>query len=198
MRTYRSNYRSTFLYISMSFIAIAFVMGCSNEPVDLTGRAGDGTDTIEPPDEDADLLVNTWALTDVQLSDAVAQFKILGSTVTEDATGEGSAYNLQVTFDKDGSLTSMGSYVQSISIQQGLGTIDESREIKAEDIFGAGMWSRTETILTLSDGAESQDAEILELTENTLILRIETVQTDTINGIPVTLTGIITASFDKA
>ena len=197
MTVLKKPHTRTLIYFLLSLLAIITVTSCSNEPIDLTGRSDGGdTDTIEAPDEDADLIVNTWELTDVQLSDATAQLQLGNQTITQEATGTGSEYDLQVTFDEDGNLTSMGSYVQSISVKLGLQVLDETREIKAEDLLGSGTWSRTETLLTLNEGTESQEIEIVELTENNLILRINTIQTETVEGIPVTLIGTVTASFN--
>ena len=180
------------LFYSIIFFAAALIQGCENEPVDLTGKPTG----VDPPEEEVDLLVNTWNLTDVQIEDATASLKINGVAFPpQPVTGVGSAYDLQLTFAENGSLTSMGSYSQTISLTLGLQSIDETREIKASEFLGSGTWTRTEIMLTIDNQIQVQEVKIIELTANSLILQLTTTQTDTISGVPVTLTGTITASF---
>ncbi len=196
MNTFKSSYLvSRFLPILMVFGVFVFE-GCSNEPVDLNGMPGAvDPPVIDPPENEA-LIINNWDLKDVQLKDATAQFEVAGNKLPPDpVTGMGSEYDLQLKFNEDSTVTSTGSYVQTVTVQFGLQAIDESRPITAADFLGSGTWSLTDTTLTIDNGTEVAAIDILELTEESLILQLETTQSDVINGVPVTLKGTIVATF---
>lgn len=190
MHSLNKNHIKSIIPVFAVLLFMVLLQACSNEPVDLTGAGG-----TDDPTEKTDLIVNNWELKEVKLSDAFAEIEVLGSTISRPATGEGSAYDLKLVFNKDGKVSSTGSYIQSIKVDLGVFDLDESQEIKSEDFLGSGTWSRSETVLTLDNGVEVQEIQILELTENSLTLWLTTTQFVTRNNTSIRLTGTLTASF---
>ncbi|MGB3775187.1 MAG: hypothetical protein WA951_08025, partial [Leeuwenhoekiella sp.] len=121
----------------LSFLSIFLIVACDNEPIDFTERAA------PDPEPEIDLIVGDWNLNDVTISDATASFNAGGIPVTVPVTGDGSEYDLQLTFTEENMLNATGSYLQSVSLSLGPQTIDQQQVVQASDLLTIGTWTRT-------------------------------------------------------
>ena len=144
------------------------------------------------------LIVGNWELTEVVISDAIASFDVVGIPVTASVTGSGSNYNLLLVFTEDNKVNATGSYLQNVSLQLGPQPYDQQQEIQASDFLNSGKWSRTTSELTINNGVLDQKIIILKLDDTALQLQLTIIQTQTIQDIPMTITGTITQIFARS
>ncbi|MGB3775005.1 MAG: hypothetical protein WA951_07075, partial [Leeuwenhoekiella sp.] len=88
-------------------------------------------------------------------------------------------------------------YLQSVSLSLGPQTIDQQQVVQASDLLTTGTWTRTTALLTVDNGTETQELNILELDEEVLILQITLTQTQEINEIPAEIMGALTLTFNR-
>ena len=175
----------------LSFFSLLFLFSCDNEPIDFTES------TKPEPLPQADLIVGNWNLTEAILLDATATLDINGNPVVTPITGSGRDYDLQILFTEDDEVVATGSYLQNINIPLGIQTIDELREIQAIEILNSGTWSRSDVLLTVDNGIETQKMDILELNETNLVLEFSFNQMQTIEEIPATVSGNMKFTFQR-
>lgn len=175
----------------LSLFSLFFLLSCDNEPIDFT-------ESTEPePLPQADLIVGNWNLTEAILLDATATLDINGSPVVTPITGSGRDYDLQILFTEDDEVVATGSYVQNITISFGLQTLDELQEIQATEVLNSGTWSRSTALLTVDNGIETQQMNILELDETTLVLEFTFTQEQEIQETPAVVAGDIKFTFQR-
>lgn len=166
------------------------VLSCDDEPIDFSLRENE-------PEPVVDSLVGNWVLTDAQLMDTTASYDIAGTPVTKEVSGESGNYELNLSFFEDNTTDFTGSFVQTFELNLGLSNSAEAVAINADDIFTQGAWSRKPGVLQISSDTETQEIEVLELSGDTLELRVVNSQMQSIQGIPVTLEATYILSFER-
>ncbi|MFK5879072.1 MAG: lipocalin family protein [Flavobacteriaceae bacterium] len=161
------------------FIFSAFLLGCDTTENDIP--------TVS--------IVGTWTGTAIDFT-GTAQTEVQGIPVTANLVGEGDTLNFTYTLTENpNTATSEGSYNMEVTASVLLQSQTEYRENVPADF--SGPWEQNGDTLTLTFEGEEVIANIVELTETTLVLQFAITQTEEINGFEATVTLDMMISFSR-
>lgn len=165
--------------ILVLFVFSAFIFGCE-------------TSDNETPTAS---IIGVWNGVSINFT-GTGNAEIQGVPVTADVDGEGYDIDYTVTFTEDpNTVTSIGAIsVEATATIQGQ-TYTESEEGVTLDF--SGPWSQDGNILTLTIEGEEVIANIVELTETSLLLQFIIERAETINGVAITADLDVNASYSR-
>ena len=122
---------------------------------------------------DGSQIVGTWNLTNI-IVDGKTTSNVGGNEVVTTSTATGIEFNnVQLTFaENPNQINTTGSYtVETVTELNGVEVSRRQEVLTADDDFGQAIWSVNGNILTVSDGTNPTEYEILEFTATSLKLR---------------------------
>ncbi len=119
-----------------------------------------------------------------------------GQTITADYVGEAYDINYTLTFTENPKkVISDGSY--SIELTTTVNGQSTTQNVEGLEFLSSGDWVMNDNTLSITVDNETDDATILELTDNTLVLKAVESQTMSQGGFTVTSTTEVILSFLK-
>src|SRR5690606_38164382 len=119
-----------------------------------------------------------------------------GQTITADYVGEAYDINYTLTFtDNPQKIISDGSY--SIVLSTTIYGQTTTQNVEGLEFLSSGDWNMNGNTLSITVNNETNDAELLELTDDTLVLKAVESQTMSQGGFTVTSTTEVILSFTK-
>ncbi len=107
--------------------------------------------------------------------------RISGVDVTSNFTGVGKDMDLPVTFrENPNTITSEGSYVIALTTTTAGQSI--TQDFTFNNFVADGTWSLNDRVLRVSSAQGSQEATIVTQTNTTLVMAVETEQTQNLGG----------------
>lgn len=165
--------------ILILFVFSAFIFGCETSDNDLTTAS----------------IIGVWNGVSINFTGTgAAEIQVV--PVTADVDGEGYDIDYTVTFDEDpNTVSTVGNFsVEATATLQGQ-TYTESEEGIALDF--SGPWSQDGNTVALTIEGEEVIANIVELTETSLVLQFIIERVETINGISITADLDVNASYSR-
>ncbi len=145
----------------------------------------------DDPKPTADGLIGTWSITALDYEGSTTT-TILGTSITSSFTGVAKDLDMTVTFNENpNTVTSQGSYTISITTT----TLGQSvtEDFTFDDFFDDGTWALNGQTLTVTSSGVVQEATIISQTSTTLVLGIDSEETQDLAGV-----GSITTSIQGA
>lgn len=140
-------------------------------------------------------LLGTWNLTEVT-TEGTTKSTGNGVTIESTYTSLGKDYNAKLIFSENpNKFQSSGSYTSVVTTTT-LGQ-ESTINVPINNIIGAGDWEITGNTLNTSGYGDDASAEILELNESTLKLKILLDKEFTFNGVSQKTTGIVFYTLTK-
>jgi len=119
-----------------------------------------------------------------------------GQTITADYVGEAYDIDYTLTFaENPQEVTSDGSY--SIELTTTIYGQSTTQNVEGLEFLSSGDWTMNGNTLSITVDNETDDAEIIELTDNRLVLKAVETQTSSQGGFTVTSTTEVILSFSK-
>ncbi|MCU0418515.1 MAG: lipocalin family protein [Cyclobacteriaceae bacterium] len=134
----------------------------------------------EEPQPTAAGLLGRWSMTALEYEGS-STTRVSGIDVASNFTGVGKALDLIVTFrENPNTVSSEGSYVIALTTT----TAGQSftQDFTFDNFVGDGSWSLNNRVLTVTGTLGSQDATIVSQTSTTLVIAVETEQTQNAGG----------------
>ena len=165
--------------ILVLFVFSAFIFGCETSDNDLPTAS----------------IIGVWNGVSINFT-GTGNAEIQGVPVTADVDGEGYDIDYTVTFDEDPNIvSSIGTISAEVTATLQGQTYTESEEGISIDF--SGPWSQDGNTLALTIDGEDIIANIVELTESSLVLQFITERVETINGVAITADLDVNASYSR-
>lgn len=165
--------------ILLLFIASSLLISCGTSECDCAGPS----------------ITGNWTGTAIDFT-GTAQTEVQGIPVRVNLVGEG--YDLNFTYtltENPNTATSEGNYSMEVTASVLGQSQTEFRENVPVDF--SGPWSQNGDTLTLTVDGEEVIANIIELTETSLILEFNIEKTEMVNGVEGTSNILMTVSFSR-
>jgi len=142
----------------------------------------------DDPKPAADGLIGAWSVTALDYEGSTTT-TVMGTSITADFTGVAKNMDMTVTFKQNpNTVTSEGSYTIALTTT----TLGQSvtEDYTFNDFISDGTWSLSDKTLTVTNSGAAQEATIISQTSTTLVLGIDTVQTQDLAGVGSIVTNI--------
>lgn len=152
-------------------------------------------DDDNPAPENNGEIVGVWKGTTVNYTGSTTT-TAQGQSITADYVGEAYDVDYILTFTENPKkVVSDGSY--SIELTTTVNGQSTTQNVENLELLSSGDWSINGNTLSITVDNETDDATIVELTNNNLVLNVVETETNTGSGFTVTSTTDVTLSFTK-
>ena len=152
-------------------------------------------DDDNPAPENNGEIVGVWKGTTVNYTGSTTT-TAQGQSITADYVGEAYDVDYTLTFTENPKkVVSDGSY--SIELTTTVNGQSTTQNVENLELLSSGDWSINGNTLSITVDNETDDATIVELTNNNLVLNVVETETNTGSGFTVTSTTDVTLSFTK-
>jgi hypothetical protein len=150
------------------FLGLLVFVSCSEDEDPMPTAAG---------------LIGSWSVTDLEYEGTTTTTGS-GISITAESVGVGKDLDLTVTFNENpNTVTSEGSY--TITLTTTILGQSETEDYFFSGFFGDGTWSLDNKTLTVTSSGVVQEATIVSQTDTTLVVKIETEQTENVDGFSI-------------
>ncbi|MBG43755.1 MAG: hypothetical protein CL530_07280 [Aequorivita sp.] len=152
-------------------------------------------DDDNPAPENNGNIIGVWKGTTVNYTGSTTT-TAQGQSITADYVGEAYDVDYTLTFTENPKkVVSDGSY--SIELTTTVNGQSTTQNVENLELLSSGDWSINGNTLSITVDNETDDATIVELTNNNLVLNVVETETNTGSGFTVTSTTDVTLSFTK-
>ena len=152
-------------------------------------------DDDNPAPENNGNIIGVWKGTTVNYTGSTTT-TAQGQSITADYVGEAYDVDYTLTFTENPKkVVSDGSY--SIELTTTVNGQSTTQNVENLELLSSGDWRINGNTLSITVDNETDDATIVELTNNNLVLNVVETETNTGSGFTVTSTTDVTLSFTK-